>query len=332
MTTTVLGYVRVSTIEQERGFGPDVQRAAIQRYCQDQGLPEPDIHHESRSGEELTKRAELHLVLALAESAAEDGVEAHIVFFSLDRLTRALVDQEAVVTRCHKTGVRLHSTDPSERDTLDPAFADDPMRVAIRQFFGIIHQLERSIIARRLKGGLKRKGAIGGFCGGRAPFGYRIEHRELVVDDHQAPVVRRVFRLHDAGLELSGIAAIIAREWPALRHWGKQQVRRVLGRRDLYAQGRYRPRDAEQVTTRPELVVLDDRSEDALPEPTGEPDWSTVPDPMSLAGVSMLLRTDEERLRELISQRQLLVRWRGTSAHVPLATVKRMYGLLNNLG
>lgn len=326
----VLGYVRVSTIEQERGFGPDVQRAAIERYCEEKDLGSPTIHHESKSGEDLIKRNELHLVLALAESASEEGMEAHVVFYSLDRLTRALVDQEAIVTRCHKMGVRLHSTDPSERDTLDPAFADDPMRVAIRQFFGIIHQLERSIISRRLKGGLRRKGSVGGFCGGRPPFGYRVEQRDLVVDDETAPAVRRVFQLRSAGLELAGIAAVLGREFPQCRHWRKQQVRRVLERRELYVRGAYRPRDAEETTVRPELIIVDGR-EDAPPQPTAEVDLDTLPDPMSLAGVALVLGASEERLRELISSKGLMVRWRGTKALVPRRTAKRMCDLLKDL-
>lgn len=329
-THVVLGYVRVSTIEQERGFGPDVQRAAIERYCTEQGLGSPTIHHESKSGEDLIKRNELHLVLALAESAAEEGMETHVVFFSLDRLTRSLVDQEAIVTRCHKQGVRLHSTDPSERDTLDPAFADDPMRVAIRQFFGIIHQLERSIISRRLKGGLKRKGSVGGFCGGRPPFGYRVEQRDLVVDEEAAPAVRRVFQLRRAGLELSGIAAVLGREFPQCRHWRKQQIRRVLEREELYVRGAYRPRDAEEATVRPELIIVDGR-EDPPPSAATELDLDAIPDPMSLVGVALLLGSSEDQLRHLISERGLMVRWRGTKALVPRHTVKRMYSCLKDL-
>lgn len=323
-----LGYVRVSSIEQERGFGPEVQEEAIRRYCGEQGLPAPEIHHESRSGESLLKRNEVHLVLAKAEAAAEDGIIAHVVFYSLDRLARDLIDQEGVVVRCFQTGVRLHSTDLSEADTLDPAYADDPMRTAIRQFFGIIHQLERKIIQRRLDGGLARKAAQGGFTGGRVPFGYASVNQDLVPEPRAAAVVRHVFRLREAGLNLDAVAAVVANLFPDLcGHWGKQRVGRILKARELYAEGIYRPRGSDNAFRRPELILLQGE-ESTSPAGMLDVDVDTLPDPIRLNGLAVLLGRSEDELRSLISEHGILVRWRGKSPLVPRESSRRLFELI----
>ena len=321
----VQGYVRVSSVEQEQGFGPEAQADRIHRYASEKGLEPVQISHESKSGESLTNRFELHGVLARAEAAVEQGGEAHIIFPGLDRLTRDLIDQEGVVTRSFRTGVRLHSTLPSENDTLDPAYAGDPMRTAIRQFFGVINQLDRAIIQRRLDGGLARKAAGGGFTGGRVPFGYRSVDQELVIDPEGAPVVRRIFALARHGVDQGTIAAIIAGEAPACRHWRKQQVSRVLEREPLYARGVYRPRGGDLEVSRPDLVIL---VGEEGPQAAVGVDWSKLPDPVRLSGLVVMLGRPEAELRSLISQHGLLVRWRGKQPLVPLASVARLRDLL----
>lgn len=324
----VLGYVRVSSIDQEHGFGPEVQADKILKYAATKDLPPPTLHYESKSGESILNRVELHRVLAHSETAAEVGGEAHIIVYSLDRLTRDLIDQESVVTRCQKTGVRIHSTIEAENDTLDPAYAKDPMRQAIRQFFGIIHQLDRAIIQRRLDGGLSRKASQGGFTGGRVPFGYRASNQELEVDPEQAAAVCRVFELMDAGITKQVIAAIISREYPRIcGHWTGVQVTRAARRRELYAEGIYRPRGGEQSLQRPELVILRDEFRKSLPE-TGILDISKLPDPIRLDGLAILLRQDQRDLMRLIRDNGILARYRGAVPLIPKPSVKRICDIL----
>lgn len=326
-----IGYVRVSSVEQERGFGPEVQAAAITKYCTEQGLPAPEIHHESKSGESLIKRSEIHLVLARAEAATEEGITVNVIFYSLDRLARDLIDQESVVMRCFRTGVRLHSTDPSEHDTLDPAYADDPMRTAIRQFFGIIHQLDRAIIQRRLDSGLARKAAQGGFTGGRPPFGYASINQDLTPDPQASAAVVHTFQLKAAGMNLEAIAAIVARAHPGIcGHWRKQQVSRVLKSRDLYTKGIYSPRGTDIRFHRPELIIVSREAERA-DGPSGLMDIKVddLPDPIRLNGLAYILGSTEDTLRKLISQHGILVRWRGSSPLVPRESARKLAVLIS---
>lgn len=328
-----LGYVRVSTLEQEQGFGPEFQADKINEYCELKDLGTPQIYYESKSGESVTRRVEIHIVLARAEAAVDAGGESNVVFYGLDRLTRDLMDQEAVVMRAFEKGVRLHSTLESENATLDPAYAGDPMRTAIRQFFGIINQLDRAIIKRRLDSGLAKKAAAGGFTGGRPPFGYRVADHDLQIDPDQAKAVNRLFRLVDAGLDNQTTAAVLGREYPELcGHWIGSQVGRCKKRRELYAQGIYRPRGADTAVQRPDLVILTEEfAPDQVPA-TGALDLTKIPDPVRLQGLEVLLGRSGAELRQLISRHQILVRWRKGSPLVPKDSVQRICDLVGPAG
>lgn len=157
----VLGYVRVSSTEQEQGFGPQVQEAAIRSYCREHQLGEPEIVHESASAENIVQRVEIKAVLHRVKAAQAAGTPAHVVFYRLDRLARNLSDQEVVVGLALTHRFRLHSTFSAEADTLNPAYAGDPMRTLIRQVFGMFAQFERATIQGRLDAGLAEKAKRG---------------------------------------------------------------------------------------------------------------------------------------------------------------------------
>ncbi len=287
------GYVRVSSIEQEAGYGPEVQEAAIRAYCSAKHLSEPTIVHESVSAENLSARHEVLRLLAKAADLAEAGEEVHLVFRSSDRLARALMDQESVVLTSFKCGYRLHSTLSHESDLFDPAYGADPMRTAIRQFFGVFNQLDKAVIQSRLDGGLHAKAAKGGSTGGRYPFGYWGVNNEIVPYEHEAVAVRRAFELDHTGLDLQSIAVILGREFPALcGHWTKVTVLKTLRRRDLYQYGMYRSRISPVEVRRPELVIAAPFQGDHVPvsRSVGEPiTWSLIPDPVPVHTLAILL-------------------------------------------
>jgi len=323
----VLGYVRVSTIEQESGFGPEVQTRAIEDFCRANDLDEPEMIFESASGESLLDRHEIKEILARAEQAQEDGQEAHIVFYRLDRLARDLIDQESVVVKSMKSGFRMHSTMPAEADTLNPAMVGDPMRTAIRQFFGIFNQLEKATIQMRLEGGLFAKARTGGSTGGRLPFGYWANNRDICIHPQEADVVRRAFALRAQGLDLASVAAVLAREHPdRCGHWTKSFTKRVFDRHNLYVHGLYKTRVAVEAVRRPELIILtEDEYQRAAagdvtwapaPKPSGEIDWSVVPDPVPVATLSLLIGQPVVVIQRVINEKGLGARWVKTRMFV----------------
>ncbi|MFH8736340.1 MULTISPECIES: recombinase family protein [unclassified Streptomyces] len=80
----------------------------------------------------------------------EDGTADGIVAPTLDRFARTLVVQEATLAQIWKHGGCAFTADTGEVHPDDP---DDPMRTDMRQMMGVFAQLERSMIAARLRHG-----------------------------------------------------------------------------------------------------------------------------------------------------------------------------------
>lgn len=251
------GYVRVSSLEQEGGYGPDVQAIAIRGYCVRKAWPVPDIVHESISGESILGRPAIRDLVVRAKAVQESGKHAVIVFHKLDRLARNLMDQESLVMQSMQYGFRFYSTQSAEEDILDPANQGDPARVMIRQIFGAFNQFDRATIQARLDSGLLEKARVGKSTGGRLPFGYRHIGQDIAVDPERVPVVVRVYQLRAGRMLPRAIAEVVVHEYPLLcATWGPMQVTRVLAREDLYRGGMYRTRIGVEAMHRPELVIL----------------------------------------------------------------------------
>jgi site-specific DNA recombinase len=334
MSDLVIGYVRVSSIEQESGFGPDVQEQAIRAFCQMRKLGKPTIVHESKSGEGLIERHEFRLILAqLKEHVTEGKGKAAVVFARLDRLSRTLTDQESVVLAALHYGYRLHCCNAAEDDLLSPGYAGDPMRVAIRQVLGTFAQLERATIQGRLDGGLYAKAKEGGHTGGRVPFGYKGVDQDIVVDEEAKPAVIQVFRLHAKGVIHSVIAGLMARDFPRLcGHWQQTQVTRVLARVALYSRGLYKPRLAVEPVERLDLIILPDDVAASRFTPdevdSSKVDWSRYPDPVPMNSLALILRTPASWLQKYITDHDLATTWHKSRQMVPHATARALEKLV----
>ena len=61
-----------------------------------------------------------------------------------------------------------------------------------------VAEQERNNITKRTSGGRAVKSASGGYSGGRTPYGYRAENRQMVIVPEEAETVREIFRMKDA--------------------------------------------------------------------------------------------------------------------------------------
>lgn len=324
----VLGYVRVSSIEQEQGFGRDIQADAIAAYCVAEDLTAPEIREESESAESIIERVVLRELIQRAKESQSKGVQTHLVFAKLDRLARDLIDQESVVNYSMKYGFRLHSTSSAENEVLNPAFAGDPMRVAMRQMVGIFAQLERGQIQGRLDAGLAVKAKQGGSTGGRLPFGYKAVNTDIVIDEAEAPIVIRLFEMIDHGLDQGSVAGMLAREYPAqCGHWQKFNISRALKRRDLYARGLYRSRLGVHPVANDRLRILPEvpLAEPLRPRATDAPvDWTHFPDPVVIITVSLVLDRATQWVQQQVTELGIPVTWKKGRMLIARAHCERL--------
>ncbi len=220
-----LGYVRVSTTDQVEGFGLDVQRRAIADYCKAKELRLVRVFADE--GVSGSNGLETRRGLADLVSAAEQPEITELVVYRLDRLARDLVLQETTMARMKRAGVEVLSVSEPDIDS------DDPTRVMIRQVLGAISQHERALIRSRMAAGKAAKAAQGGYTGGGPPFGWRAVGGDLVPDEAEQAVVRRIHGMHAQGLSLRKIAESLTQAGLKPRRggpWHPMQVSTILGR------------------------------------------------------------------------------------------------------
>ena len=221
----VIAYVRVSTAEQVDGFGLTVQRKAIADYAKVNGLRLlRTVSDEGISGSNgLDARKGLAEVLTVVESGQVSG----LVVYRLDRLARDLILQETLMTRMRKAGVEVLSVTEPDIDS------EDGTRVLVRQILGAVSQYERALIRSRMMGGRAAKIASGGYGGGRPPFGWRAENKELVPEPREQEAIALVRQLADEGLSSRQIAARLQETGHRPKvgvRWSSTQVLRVIQR------------------------------------------------------------------------------------------------------
>ena len=236
-----IGYIRVSTEEQSADdkFGIEVQRAAIVSYAANHGYELVEVLVDVISGVK-DNRPELDRLLYNPESLPEH--EAVIVFKN-DRMARDTKLYFYYFYTLEKRSVKLLSTEEH--------FAEgDEFANIYRSLLMFVAEQERRNIALRTGNGRLIKAKAGGYSGGRVPYGYRVENGNLVIEEHEAEIVRNVFRLRDEeGLTLADIC-----EWLYVRKYltrkGKRfqssGIKSILDNRHFY-QGYYRYGDMDWV-------------------------------------------------------------------------------------
>lgn len=232
-TRKAVGYVRVSTIEQEQGNGIEWRTEQVHKCAEEHGLELVQVFQETISGgREAEERAALEAALdVIADGDGENADISILVIPELDRLARKLHVQEAALAHVWRHGGTVYAHDIGEVPQDDP---DDPMRTAMRQMMGVFAQLERGMIRARMRAGKRIKAANGGYVGGRPGFGYKAVDGELVEAPDEQEVIKLVHKLRDDGRTLREIARTLEDRGVTTKlgkqSWHANQVRRLLRR------------------------------------------------------------------------------------------------------
>ncbi len=183
-TTNVVGYLRVSTIEQAQfGVSLNAQREQVEAECARRGWTLVAIHEDAGiSGKKLKGRPGL----AAALEDIESGRAGTLLVAKLDRLSRSLIDFATLLQAAHKEGWNLVALDLGiDLGTPAGEFLASVMASAA--------QWERRIIGARTKDALAVKKAQGVVLG-----------RPTTIDPL---VVERISRERLAGGTLAAIAS-----------------------------------------------------------------------------------------------------------------------------
>lgn len=201
----VIGYVRVSTEEQERsGLGIEAQTDAILSECESRGWEVEVLADLGASGKHVNPQ--LRRALDLLASGQADG----LVVAKLDRLARSVRHASAIIDDAIQSGWSLTVLD----NALD---LTTPGGRAMANMLATFAELERDLISSRTKEALAARKARGLDNGRKTAI--------------PAGVLRRIVLSRDAGASFGRIARELTTEGilspTGLPDWHESTVRRA---------------------------------------------------------------------------------------------------------
>ncbi len=188
-------YARVSTEEQAKeGFSIPAQIAELQKYAKLNNFEIVEqFIDEGVSGKSIKGRPQLIRLL----KGAEQQKFQIVLLYKLDRLARKLRDQLEISDTLVNFNVKLVSL----KENFDTS---TPTGMMTFQMFGMIAELERSNIIERGKLGQEQRAREGKYNGG-VVLGYNSINKELVVNESEAIIVKKIFDYADQGWGLKAI-------------------------------------------------------------------------------------------------------------------------------
>lgn len=175
-------YVRVSTQDQaQHGYSLSAQQEALVNYAKVLGYEISKIYRDEGKSAKDLKRPEMQQMLADAESKKFSA----IFIYKLDRFSRSIKDLIFTIDKLKEWGIDFVSL----QDKIETASASGKLMFHIISAFA---EFERNIIGDRTKFGMERKVKEGGFIT-KAPKGYKLLDKELIIDKEQAEQVNKIF-------------------------------------------------------------------------------------------------------------------------------------------
>ena len=224
----VIGYIRVSTDGQcgDDKFGLDVQEAKIKEYAEKNDMTIVKwFRDEGESG--AKERPGFDEIIY--GDVNNPPFEAVIVAKS-DRVARDINVYYYYKMMLMKKDIKLISI--AEDFGQFGVFAN-----MLEAFTLCVAEMERDNINKRTSAGRKVKAGKGGYSGGRAPMGYKVQDGELVINPDEAAVVRKIFELRDNGVTMMEIVSTLNKEGYQTRNGGEfviSTVQSILNNRRTY--------------------------------------------------------------------------------------------------
>jgi site-specific DNA recombinase len=175
-------YIRVSTQDQaQHGFSLDAQNDALQNYAKALGYEIYRLYKDEGKSAKDLNRPEMINLLRDAEARKFQA----IFIYKLDRFSRSLKDLILTIDKLKEWGIDFVSL----QDKIETASASGKLMF---QIIGAFAEFERNIIGDRTKFGMERKAREGGFIT-KAPRGYKLFNKKLLVDDEESKKVQIIF-------------------------------------------------------------------------------------------------------------------------------------------
>lgn len=195
-------YIRVSTDDQTE-YSPQSQLKEIRKYAETNGFYIPDEYiftDEGISGRSTSKRPQFNQMIATAKKKPKP-FEA-VLLWKFSRFARnrtdAIVYKNLLRNQC---GIDVISISENLGDDRGTAVILESMFEAMDEYYSInlSAEVKRTMLMK----------AENGEALGPAPFGYKNENKQYIIDETQADIVRMIFNLYETGAGVRAIAQTI---------------------------------------------------------------------------------------------------------------------------
>ena len=186
-----VGYIRVSTKEQTKGYSLDVQKQKIEEYCKEHGLELKKVYIDNTSGLDPNRPS----INELLDDIEDDDIKYVVAVFR-DRLSRDPQFYGYIRYFLIQHGTELIFTDEKKIETEDEEFIDSVL--------ADFAKFETKRRMQRTRDGKKYAGEMGHTLY-KAPFGYKNVKHGVIVDEERANIVRQIFELREMGYSYRAI-------------------------------------------------------------------------------------------------------------------------------
>lgn len=212
-------YPRVSTEDQSRfGHSLNEQECRMRDLCKFKNYEIYKVYREEGVSAKNTNRPKFKEML----EDIKTGKINKIIIFKLDRLTRSIQDLENICKFLDKYNCGLESIS----EEINTSNANGKFFI---RMLTILAQLEIERTSERTKIGLVGA-AKKGHISGRPPLGYtkKKDSKKLFIDEIEADVVRRIFKLYIDGMSVCSICKLFEKENILNRRWPTTTVDKIL--------------------------------------------------------------------------------------------------------
>jgi len=248
-------YLRVSTeIQQSDGFGLDNQKELGLKVSEKLGLKPIFVNEGSQSSskDDLTNRPKLRQLL----EDCKVGKINNVWCFRVDRLSRNEMVSVMIRKIFVENNVTLFVNEGSKYEL------DDPQNQFMLKIFESVSQFEQQMRTDRLRRGRFSSVQRGGWKGGPPPYGYRLEDKQLVVDEEESKWVKLMYEEFSRGRSVYQINSSLVRNGVLGRRgklFNEGSISLIL-KNTIYGEGYYiyKDKNLKEQTKVETPIIIDD--------------------------------------------------------------------------